>query len=203
MKRLILIFLFGLLLFANGRDQSTPIHPNPAQELKNRILSNLPTENCTPEDCFKNSAPRVGTQEYTYSSIVSTFQRNRNQIFNEPIRHLSTLIVTDAAPIVEPYSVEAALRHIESFIPLDRFSNTSLSHENWNRVRDPFCTMDLPGRMTYTTYDLQNLSRFSHDSHGFSFNICESRSKRLKERLEQQIEDFLNEVILKGCLLIS
>jgi hypothetical protein len=186
----------------------TEEHPSPAEALKERILSNLPTESCTkPGGCVRTSAPHVGTEEFTYSSIVTTFQINRNQIFDEPIRHLSTFIVTDAAPLAEPYTVDQAIGHIESFIPLDRFSSTSLSHENWSNLFNAQCSMDLPDRshwMTpYTMHDLQNLNRFSLSTNGYAFNICNGRTQSLRETLRVQIEDFINEVILKGCFLVS
>ena len=181
----------------------TEEHPNPAEALKERILSNLPTQDCSSrESCISRSAAHVGTKEFTYSSVVTTFQRNRNQIFNEPIRHLSAFIVTDAAPLAEPYSVDQAVEHIGSFIPLNKFSATTLSHENWNDIRGS-CTLDLPDRISYTNNDLKRLNRFAHYTHGFAFNICESRSPNMKVLLEQQIDDFLNDIIMRGCLLVS
>ena len=184
----------------------TEEHPHPAQELRDRILAYSPTESCVvPGDCTIEPANHVGTLEYTYSSIVTTFQKNKNQIFDEqPIRHLSTLIVTDAAPLSEPYSIESALKHIESFIPLSRFSTTSLSHENWHDITNSSCVMDLPSKMDHYSIDnLKGLHNFAQSTYGSSFNICDSRSKNLRKRLELQIKDFIDEVILKGCLLTS
>ena len=182
----------------------TEEHPNPGQELKNRILAYLPQENCVkPNSCFTVSADHVGTREFTYSSVITTLQMNKKQIFNEPIKHLATLVVTDAAPLVEPYSVEGAVNLIENFIPLNKFSNTSLSHESWNNIFDPICTMDIPDRMAYTTDDLKRLTRFSALTNGFGLNICDGKYNNLRGHLESQINDFLDEVILKGCLLVS
>ena len=185
----------------------TEEHPNPAEALRERILAYLPTsQNCIqprPGGCVSKSANHVGTLEYTYSSIVTTFQKNKLEIFNEPIRHLATLLITDAAPLFEPYTVDEALDHINSFISLDKFSATTLSHENWNNPFDQSCTMDFSSRVKYTIHDLQSLKRFSQLTQGSSFNICDSRSQSFKQRLKWQIESFINEVILKSCLLIS
>ena len=182
----------------------TEDHPNPVQELKNRILAYLPQKKCIePNNCTTVSADHVGTREFTYSSVITTLQMNRQQIFNNPIKHLATLVVTDAAPLVEPYTVEDAVNIVQNFIPLDKFSNTSLSHENWSNLFDPNCSMDMPYRMSYTPDDLKRLTRFSAQTKGFGLNICDAKYKSLRNRLKSQIDAFLNEVILKGCLLLS
>jgi len=183
----------------------TEDHPNPAQELKNRITSNLPVESCDHKNvCLETAADHVGLKEFTYSSIVTTLQINKNQIFNEPISHLATLILTDAAPVVEPYTVHSALEHINTFIPLDKFSSSSISHTNWSRPISQTCSIDTPDHPSnYNTGDYQQLDYFVRQTNGMSLNICNSRDSRKKELLKEQINDFINDVILKGCQLYS
>lgn len=146
-------------------------------------------------DCGVPDFPAAAS-EITYSSIASSIL-NESKKFSK-VHFLGALLITDAVPAFEYYSVSEALTTIHGVIDPNKFMASSISYTNWKENDDFSCTPDRNSSGNLSEDKMMAIEIFTHATGGSSFNICRTFE------YEVPIRKFVRDLIEKtGCRPIS